>query len=80
VVQLEVEQHHLNTDDTQSSSQAHYINKTRTSEILDNLVLGNYEASKGMEEIYINYTNSRKVYDRNITIIDLCFLSLLKVF
>jgi hypothetical protein len=60
VVQLEVKQHHLNTDDTQSSSQAHYTNETTTSEIPDNLVLENHEASKGMEEIYINYTNSRK--------------------
>jgi hypothetical protein len=74
VVQPEVEHHHSNADDPQSSSQARYINDTRTSEIPNNLVLGNHEASKGIEEISINYASSEKVYDRNITIADL-FLS-----
>jgi hypothetical protein len=77
VVQLEVEQHHLNADDPQSSSQARYINETRTSEILNNLVLGNHEVSKGMEEVFINYTSFRKVYDRNTTITDLCFSTII---
>jgi hypothetical protein len=63
----------LNADDPQSSSQVCYINETRSSEIPDNLVLGNYETSKGIEEIFINYTSSEKVYDRNTTIADLCF-------
>jgi hypothetical protein len=63
VVQPDVEQHHSNTDDPQSSSQARYINLTRTSIISDNLVLGNHEASKGIEENFINYTSSEKVYD-----------------
>jgi hypothetical protein len=73
VVKLEVEQHHSNVDDPPSSSQARYTNGTRTSEIPDNLVLGNHEASKGIEEISINYASSGKVYDRNTTIADLCF-------
>jgi hypothetical protein len=60
VVQPDVEQHHSNADDPQSSSQACYINENRTSEIPDNLVLGNHEASKGIEEISINYTSSKK--------------------
>jgi hypothetical protein len=45
VVQPEVEQHHLNVDDPHSSSQACYTNETRTSQIPDNIVLGNHEAS-----------------------------------
>jgi hypothetical protein len=73
VAQSEVEQHHLNANDLQSSSQACYTNGTRISEILDNLVLGNHEASKGIEEISINYTSSGKVYDRNTTIANICF-------
>jgi hypothetical protein len=73
VVQSEVEQHHLNANDPQSSSQAHYTNETRTSEIPNNLVLGNHEASKGTEEISINYTSSGKIYDRSTTIEDLYF-------
>jgi hypothetical protein len=73
VVQSEVEQHHSNTDDPQSSSKACYTNEIRPSEIPDNLVLGNHEASKGIEEIFINYASSRKVYDRNTIIVYLCF-------
>jgi hypothetical protein len=73
VVQPDVEQQHSNTDDLQSSSQAHYTNETRTLEIPDNLVLGNHKASKGIEEIFINYTSSGKVYDCNTTIANLCF-------
>jgi uncharacterized protein YukJ len=56
-----------------SSSQARYINETRISKISDNLVLVNHEASKGIEEISINYTSSKKVYNHNIMIADLCF-------
>jgi hypothetical protein len=77
VVQLDVEQHHLNADDLQYSSQARYRNKTRTSEIPDNLVLENHEASKGIEEISINYTSSEKVYDHNTTIAYLCFSTII---
>jgi hypothetical protein len=67
----------MNANDPQSSSQARYINETRISEIPDNLVLGNHETSKGIEEISINYTSSGKVYDRNTTIADLCFSTII---
>jgi hypothetical protein len=63
----------MNENDPQSSSQAHYINETAISEIPNNLVLGNHEVSKGIEEISINYTSSGKLYDRSITITNLCF-------
>jgi hypothetical protein len=77
VVQSEVEQHHLNANDPQFSSQARYTNETRTSKIPDNLVLGNHEASKGIEEIYINYTSSGKVYDHSTTSADICFSTII---
>jgi hypothetical protein len=77
VVQQEVEQHHSNADDPQSSSQARYTNETRISEITDNLVLGNHEVPKGIEEISINYTSAAKVYDCNTTIVDLCFSTII---
>jgi hypothetical protein len=77
MIQPEVEQHHSNANDPQYSSQARYTNETRTSEIPDNLLLGNHEASKGIEEISINYISSRKVYDRNITIADLYFSTII---
>jgi hypothetical protein len=35
--------------------------------------LGNHEASKGIEEIYINYTSSGEVYYHSTTIANLCF-------
>jgi hypothetical protein len=72
-IQPMVERHHVNIDDPQSSSQACYINETRTSEVCNNLVLGNHEASKGIEEISINYTSPGDVYDHNTITANLCF-------
>jgi hypothetical protein len=73
VIQPEVERHYTNANDPQSSSQARYTNETKISEIPDNLILGNHEVSKGIEEISINYISSEKVYNRSITIANLCF-------
>jgi hypothetical protein len=75
--QPDVKHHYLNADDPQSSSQARHINDTRTSEIPDNLILGNHEASKEIEENFISYTSSGKVYDRNTTIANLCFSTII---
>jgi hypothetical protein len=77
VIQPEVERHNKNANDPQSSSQGRYTNETRISEIPDNLVLGNHEASKGIEEISINYTSSREVYDRSTTIANQCFSTII---
>jgi hypothetical protein len=77
VVQSEVEHRHLNTNDPRSSSKACYTNETRTSKIPDNLILEKHEVSKGIEEFFINYTSSEKVYDCNATIIDLCFSTII---
>jgi hypothetical protein len=58
----------------QSSTQARYRNEnTSTSENPDALILGNHEASTGIQEIFINYTSSREVYDRSATIVNPCF-------
>jgi hypothetical protein len=65
----------MNANDPQSSSQTRYTNETRISEISDNLV--NHETSNGIEEIFINYTSSEKVYDRNTTIANLCFSTII---
>jgi hypothetical protein len=72
VIQPEVERHHKNANDSQSSSQACYTNESTTSEVTDNLVLGNHEASKGIEEISIKYTSSR-----GTTIVNLCFSTII---
>jgi hypothetical protein len=77
VIPPEVERHYKNANDPQSSSQACYINENRILEISDNLILGNHEASKGIEEIFINYTSSEEVYDRSTTIANLCFSTII---
>jgi hypothetical protein len=48
-----------------------------TSENLDDLILGNYEASMGIQEISINYTSSREVYDCSTIIVNPCFLTII---
>jgi hypothetical protein len=39
--------------------------------------LGKHEASKGIEEIFINYTSSGEVYDHITTIANLCFSTII---
>jgi hypothetical protein len=73
MIQPEVERHHKNANDPQFSSQACYTNETIIFEIPDNLILGSHEASKGIEEISINYSSSGEVYDHSTTIANLCF-------
>jgi hypothetical protein len=61
-------------DISQSNTQAWYRNENAsTSENPDALVLGNHEASLGIQGISVNYTSSEEVYDRSITIVNLCF-------
>jgi hypothetical protein len=74
VSQPVVERRHVNLNDAQSSAQALYINEAGISEVPDDLVLGNHETSKGIEEIFINYTSSGEVYDRSTTSANLYFL------
>jgi hypothetical protein len=58
-------------DIPQSSTQARYRNENAsTSKNHDALVLGNHEASTGMQEISINYTSFEEVYDRSTTIVN----------
>jgi hypothetical protein len=61
-------------DIPQSSTQVRYRKESAsTSENLDALVLGNHEASTGIQVIFINYTSSEELYDRNTTIVNPCF-------
>jgi hypothetical protein len=72
VSQLVVDKHLV--DIPQSSTQARYRNENAsTSKNPDALVLGNHEASTGIQEISINYTSSREVYDRSTIIVNPCF-------
>jgi hypothetical protein len=65
-----VERHQVDIDIPQSSSQARNINETETSEKPNTLVLGNHKESNGTQEISINYTRSRELYDRNTTLVN----------
>jgi hypothetical protein len=72
VSQSRVDRHLL--DIPQSSTQACYRNENAsTSKNSDALILGNYETSTGIQEIFINYTSFREVYDRSTTIVNPCF-------
>jgi hypothetical protein len=61
-------------DISQFSTQARYRNENAsTSENPDALVLGNHEASTGIQEIFIKYASFGEVYDRSTTIVNPCF-------
>jgi hypothetical protein len=65
-------------DIPQSSTQARYRNEyANTSENTDALVLWNHEASMEIQEIFINYTSSREVYDCSTTIVNSCFSTII---
>jgi hypothetical protein len=66
-----VDRHLVENNIPQSSTQARYINENaRTSENPDDLILGNHEISKGIQEISINYTSFGEVYDCSTTIVN----------
>ena len=72
-----VEGHQVVTKQPQSSSQVRTINEAGTSEIPNTLVLENHEESNGTQEIFINYTSSGEMYDRNTTIVNSCFSAII---
>jgi hypothetical protein len=56
--------HQMDIEHPQSSSQMCYINEVGTLENSNILVLGNHEASNGIQEFFINYTSSGEMYDQ----------------
>jgi hypothetical protein len=59
-----VERHQVDIEHPQSSSQMCYINEVGTSENPDALILGNLEASNGIQDFSINYTSFGEMYDQ----------------
>jgi hypothetical protein len=57
----------------QPSSAVHLNTEARTSEYLDSIIRGNDKESSRVQEISINYINSREIFDRKTTIIDTYF-------
>jgi hypothetical protein len=65
-------------DIPQSITQVRYRKENAsTLEKPDALVLGNHEASTGIQEISINYTSSGEVYDRSTIIVNPCFSTII---
>jgi hypothetical protein len=65
-------------DIPQSSTQACYRNENAsTSENPDDLILENHETSTEIQDIFINYTSFKEVYDRSTTIVNPCFLTII---
>jgi hypothetical protein len=62
----------------QSSTQARYRKENAsTSENPNDLILGNHETSMAIQEISINYTSFREVYDHSTTIVNPCFSTII---
>jgi hypothetical protein len=73
-----VNRHLVDNNILKSSTQARYRNENAsTSKNSDDLILGNHETSTRIQEISINYTSSREVYDRSTTIINPCFSTII---
>jgi hypothetical protein len=51
----------------------HTIEQVGGSEDPDSLVLGNHDEFHGMQEISINYTSFRELFDRTTTVVNSCF-------
>jgi hypothetical protein len=76
VSQPTVDRHLVNIP--QSSTEMHYRNENAsTLENPDALVLGNHEASTGIQKKSINYTSFREVYAHSTTIVNPCFSTII---
>jgi hypothetical protein len=65
-------------DIPKSNTHACYRNvNASTSENPNALVLGNHEASTGIQEISISYTSSGEVYDHSTIIVNPCFSTII---
>jgi hypothetical protein len=65
----------LREDDVhpQASPQVCTIEAIGTSKDPDSLVLRNHDEFHGIQEISINYTSSQELFDRNTTVVNSCF-------
>jgi hypothetical protein len=55
------------------SPHVHTTEQAGGSEDVDSLILGNHDKFYGVQEISINYTNSGELLDRNTTVVNSCF-------
>jgi hypothetical protein len=71
--QLLVDEHQVDCVHPQLSPQVHTIEADGGSEDPDSLVLRNYDEFHRVEEISINYTCSRELFDHNTSVVNSCF-------
>jgi hypothetical protein len=63
----------VDTINSRPGSHVHTIEQVGGSEDPDSLVLGNHDEIHGVQEISINYTSSRELFDHTTTIVNSCF-------
>jgi hypothetical protein len=51
----------------------HTLEQARGSEDPDSLILGNHDEIHEVQEFFINYTSFRELFDRNTTVVNSCF-------
>jgi hypothetical protein len=68
--QLKVDGHQVDVINPWSSPHVHTTEQVVGSEDPDSLVLGNHDEFHGVQEISINYTSSRELFDRTTTVVN----------
>jgi hypothetical protein len=68
-----VDGHQVDMINPRPSPHVHTIEQVGGSEDSDSLVLGNHDEFHGMQEISINYTSFRELFDRTTTVVNSCF-------
>jgi hypothetical protein len=74
--QAKVDRHQVDAINPWPSPHLHTIEQARGLEDPDYLVLRNHDEIHGVQEIFINYTSFRELFDHTTMIVDSCFTSM----
>jgi hypothetical protein len=75
--QPSVDRHQVDCNDPQPSSVVD-ISETGTSEVPRHVISGNHDESIRVDEIAINYVETKETFDRNATVVDSYFTKKIK--
>jgi hypothetical protein len=75
--QPKVDGHQVDMINPRPNPHMHTTEQAGGSEYPDSLILGNHDEFDGVEEIFINYTSSKKLLDRTTTVVNSCFSSII---
>jgi hypothetical protein len=70
ISQPKVDGHQVDTIDQRPNPHMHTIEEVEGLEDLDSLVLGNHDEFHGVQEIFINYINSEKLFDHTTMVVN----------